>query len=371
MRILLAGIVVFFMLVERAEAGAIGGYPILEAIQAKGGSLAKETGKWMGRWKGTDLEQPGFDFKELSGSTSINLKVRRLDPADKKGYKAHGTYVTTNSAANPYLEIAYFNLAAVVGRDSMFRPAVPYELGPRAAQSFKELIEATPIRGTYRQKNKERILAAIATGAPLRGCLKANKIDGDASYDAIANVRAGVNGEPRFDHAIIRALQATNPKPDKGIDLELMKGYKGNFLQLVREYSVLMTFDAIFQQWDRYSGGNVVVVRDESGSAHFYATDNGGAEIGRTTSWVTRNLDYFSRYDREVIARLRELLSFLENPATGFLGYADVRRFVVDLGLYGGMAPDLYAERLSRNLRMVLDRVGENERKHGANAFLD
>ncbi len=39
--------------------------------------------------------------------------------------------------------------------------------------------------------------------------------------------------------------------PAEGQTLELSKGYVGDAAQLAREYSVLMTLDAVFQQWDR------------------------------------------------------------------------------------------------------------------------
>src|SRR5882757_9472831 len=54
-------------------------------------------------------------------------------------------------------------------------------------------------------------------------------------------------------------------------------------------------------RWDRYSGGNVAIRKDDQCRAHFYATDNGGAEISNT--WNARNLNWFSRFDRGVTCR--------------------------------------------------------------------
>jgi hypothetical protein len=68
-------------------AGTIEAYPILEKLQAEGRSLSKVTEDWMKKWRGMDLDSTEYQFKELSGSTSINLKIRKVDPTDAKGYK--------------------------------------------------------------------------------------------------------------------------------------------------------------------------------------------------------------------------------------------------------------------------------------------
>ena len=68
-----------------------------------------------------------------------------------------------------------------------------------------------------------------------------------------------------------------------------------------------MTLDVIFRQWDRYSGGNVVIAKDDAGVAHCYATDNGGADV---SSRLDRNIGLFSRYDGRTIDGLRRSAPF-------------------------------------------------------------
>ena len=128
---------------------------------------------------------------------------------------------------------------------------------------------------------------------------------------------------------IIRLLQASNARPVAGRSLTLKAGYVGDEFELAREYSVIMTIDAVTQQWDRYSGGNVAIRKDDQGRAHFYATDEGGADI--SGAWKARNLGWFSRFDRSAIQKLADLKQFLDTPATGYLGYSDPEVFVVDL----------------------------------------
>jgi hypothetical protein len=347
-------------------------FPILQALEASGVTLSDEAKEWNKKWKGMDLEDEAvYQFKELSGSTSINLKIRKLDASDPDGYKSRGSFVPRNGAANPDTEIAYYNLASLLGWGRIIRPAARYELGRKASAVFKELIERGNIRGSLRLENKQRILNAIQTGRPLKGCVKAKKPDSEVALNSIANPRAGRNGEPVTSHPIIRSLQARNPLPAHGADLELKTGYVGDAYELAREYSVLMTLDAVFQQWDRYSGGNVIIIKDEAtGRAHFYSTDNGGADVSRTTGWVETNLGYFSRYDRDVVDGLAKVLAFLENPASGYLGYTSAETFVVDLGLYSQLKPADYVERLKRNLKLVLKKVRDTEARYGAATYL-
>jgi hypothetical protein len=345
-------------------------FPVLAALQSEGRSLAPDSREWMKKWTGMNLEDSSsYRFKELSGSTSINMKIQKIDASDPKGEKSRGSFVPRNSSANPDVEIAAFNLSAILGYDYIYRPAARYELGSIASQSFKALIEQYKFRGSERLANKARILNAIKSGAPLKGCVKAKKDKTNVALDAIANTHAESNGAPNVSHPIIRFLQAANEKPVAGKSLTLKTGYVGDELELAREYSVIMTIDAVTQQWDRYSGGNVVIRKDDQGRAHFYMTDNGGADL--SNSWNARNLTWFSRFDRDVIQKLADLKRFLDSPAVGYLGYSDPEVFVTDLGLYSQNSAAIYVQRLRRNLGLVLDYVSSTESRFGNRAFFE
>jgi hypothetical protein len=345
-------------------------FPVLEALQSGGRSLSADSNEWMKKWKGMNLEDSvNYTFKELSGSTSINMKIEKIDASDPKGYKSRGSFVPRNSSANPDIEIAAFNLSAILGYDQIYRPAARYELGPVASQAFKSLIGKYHFAGSARLANKARILKAIQSGSPLKGCVKAKKDDTSVALDAIANTHAPSNGAPNAGHPIVQFLQAANDKPMAGRSLTLKAGYLGDELELAREYSVIMTIDAVTQQWDRYSGGNVAIRKDDQGRAHFYMTDNGGADL--SDSWNARNLTWFSRFDRGVIQKLSDLKRFLDTPAIGYLGYSDPEVFVTDLGLYSQNSAAINVQRLRRNLGFVLDYVKATETKFGNKAFFD
>jgi hypothetical protein len=360
---------------KRLQLAALPGYeiqsfPVLEALQSEGRSLAPDSKEWMKKWKGMNLEDSSsYTFKELSGSTSINMEIQKIDASDPKGHKSRGSFVPRNSSANPDVEIAAFSLSAILGYDQIYRPAARYELGPIASQAFKALIGKYNFRSSERLANKARILKVIQSGSPLKGCVKAKKDETNVALDAIANTHAASNGAPSASHPIIQFLQAANEKPVAGKSLTLKAGYVGDELELAREYSVIMTIDAVTQQWDRYSGGNVVIRKDDQGQAHFYMTDNGGADL--SDRWNARNLTWFSRFDRGVIQKLADLKRFLDTPAIGYLKYSDPEVFVTDLGLYSQNSAAIYVQRLRRNLGLVLDYVRATETKFGNKAFFD
>jgi hypothetical protein len=370
-RVIIISITALFILdntlTNNVYADTIKTFPILERLQKQKKTLAKETTKWMKRWYGTNLDAPGFDYEVITGTTSLNLKVRKVDTTSVDGYKAYGSYVTRNDSAHFDAEIAYFNLAAILGHDDIFRPTVRYSLGPRATKAFKSLLLklSIPTQDTIRLANRTLILKDIAKGLPLKGCLKAKKFDPNADYDAIADL---VTRKPKMNNVIIASLQASNAQPVAGKKLELLKGYTGDALQLAREFSIIMTLDGVFEQWDRYSSGNVVLSKDKAGVTHFYATDNGGTEISSEDFLARQSLSYFSRYDRATIQQLKVLYAFLKNPAKGYLGYKDAKAFLVDLGLYSEFSSAVYVKLLTRNLALLLNRVKEVETKYGVKA---
>jgi hypothetical protein len=87
-------------------------------------TLNPETVHWMEKWKGMNLEEEKYTFKGLGGATSITMKVRERDPSDPQETKSMGAFVPRNGAGNPNTGIAYFNMAAILGYDGIFRPSV-------------------------------------------------------------------------------------------------------------------------------------------------------------------------------------------------------------------------------------------------------
>ncbi len=363
MAILLALLALSF----NAQADIVRGYPLLERLQYSGQKLSKDTLEWMTKWQGMDLENSNlYLLNEFAGKSSINLKIKLIDSSSSDGSKSRGSFVTRNSSANFDLEVAYFHMAALLGMDRIIRPAIPYQLGPTAMNQFKSLMEKTSFADPHRNANKVSILERMTRGAPLYGCLKAKSKDTELEYEAL-----GANEKPILTHPVFQALQASNPLPRSHNLITLAPDYTGNLLKLAREFSVILILDTIFQQWDRYSGGNISLSLDSQNEAHFYFSDNGGGIVNEGTDWISEYLTWFSRYDRTAIERLKDIHYFLLNPSTGYLGYTSAETFVQDLGLLTERTPSDYAALLTRNIGLVLDKVRENEARYGSSIYLD
>lgn len=339
---------------------------ILQNVKDSGHELSPVTKKWMKKWRDLDLEDTNqYIFPEISGTTSVNLKIGKIDLNDTNGYKSFGSFVTVNEAANPNAEIAYFNLAVILKADHFFRPVMRYELGDRAKQEFKKILENAVLKGKMRNENKERILKAINNEGNLLGCLKAKKEEFTTELEDMVGTSWLNRDKILKTHTVLKFLQAKNKQPSPLEKIALLAGYTGNALDLAREFSIILTLDVVFGQYDRFSGGNVVIMKDEKGLAHFYATDNGGSDVVNSVRHAQVTTEIFNRFDRKVILKLKELYQFLNDPSVGFLGYTNAETFVVDLGLYFNNSPAKYVAALKTNLAVLLQHVHESEEKYG------
>jgi hypothetical protein len=363
---------VLVTLIILSSQSILANYNIFNQLKNEGKEISKQSTKWLKRYEGINLEDlSSFQYKEISGTTSINLKIQKIDSTDPKGYKSYGSFVPLNSSANPNAEIAYFNLAMITGVDFMFRPTVRYELGVIASQEFKKIILNSTIKGEGRIDNKNNILKRIDSNQPLKGCLKAKKSDFSIGYDEIIKPTTffNRNGGVRTNHPLVKLIQANNAQPAKEKQLELKSKYSNSEYQLAREFSILLTFDAIFGQYDRFSGGNVVIELDENNLAHIVASDNGGAEIINSLSNTKATSRIFSRYDKQLIEKLKSLNHFLKGDVTSYLNYTNPEEFIVDLGMYFIKSPGDYLKSIKANLNYFLNFVHENEERYGQEIY--
>lgn len=369
---IMALLLVSFISVRSAEGSTYNA--LIKNAEKSGIALSSSTIKWMKKWNEIDLEDANlYTFPALSGTTSVNLKVAKKDAKDTSGFKSLGSFVTVNEAANPNAEIAYFNLSVILGVDSFFRPAIRYELGNRGKEEFRKLLVSTKLVGAIRNNNKERILKSISNypNENLKGCLKAKKEENIHELEDMVKTKWPSAGRLNYKHPILKLIQAQNEQPKIGDRILLRKDFEGDAVTLAREFSIILTLDTVFGQYDRFSGGNIVLSRDEMNNAHFYATDNGGAEIVDSVASAKDMTERFSRFDRTVILKLKELNNFLNNPASGYLGYTSAEAFIFDLGLYFRYPPERYLDGLKKNLAVLLHHVHESEERFGDKIYFN
>jgi len=315
--------------------------------------------------KSVNFENTSNYSFELAGQTSVNLKGKALTEG-----QTSGTFVTRNEAANANVEIAYFNLARILGVDNLFRATVPYKLGPHGCATFKaEIGNPDSLPGAMKRKNARNILAMINSNPnELKGCLREKK---NGETVAINSLASTANNRPST-HALLQDLQASAAKPADG-RYTFSEGYWGPKAKLAQQYSIMMTFDTVFGQWDRYSGSNIVfrIVDENTKEIEVYSSDNGGADFWNTTSWAQKQASWFGKYDRKVIEGLRSIYAFLKGQSSSLraerLGktYTNVDEFIVDLGLYYEKRPSQYAAELAANIKVLLTAVEANKARYG------
>jgi ketosteroid isomerase-like protein len=289
----------------------------------------------------------------------------------KKDGKTVGSFLPPNSSGNPNSEIAYFNMARILGFEDIIRPAVPYKLGKRPLSEFRRLLESDHIEANRRNRdkirNRDNILAWIkANPAELNGAVKADKPKSNRSYNEILS-----NGSPKKNHALMQHVQANNPMPDATGRMALADGSATtNALETARAWSILLSLDVIFGQSDRYSGSNITVNVDEGRKTFaLFSTDNGGADLCSGSKQAAKNLGLFSRYDRDAVAIIERMTTFLKGGSNGFDGYSDPKAFVVDLGFYLEPTPEKSVQCLKENCDQFLKAVRKNEELFKSSAF--
>lgn len=339
-----------------------------ERLDPTGGYVRSDSNVKREQLFAVDLENSSNYNYEISGTSSVNMKFK------PKSSGTAGSFVTRNEAANPNTEIAYSRLAEMMGVDQLFRIAVPYKLKSVGVSIFQDLIENGlsngKIHGKMRVDNAHNILGKMNSNpSSLLGCLKEKSGDTYAA-DVLAN-----GTTPNSRHPLFADLQAKYPKPTNG-NYNLGNGYWTDRAKGAREYSILFTFDVIFGQWDRYSGGNITYkIVDGTKEVKLFSTDNGGADYwGNSVSWGQKQAGWFSRYDQTLINNLRVLDRFLSGEMKSLTvaafgkTYSDPRELMVDMGLYSELTPDQYLRAFTRHLQLLLNKVDENVDSYGEEA---
>ena len=171
------------------------------------------------------------------------------------------------------------------------------------------------------------------------------------------------------DYPFLKALSASEAQPRKGEKNTILKDYIGDEYELSKVFSQQLTLDVMFGQYDRFSGGNIIIEKDEEGVAHFISSDNGGADVVVSKSISEKVARMFSRYDRNLIAVMKDLNHFLKGGKPEFYGYTSPQTFVVDLGLYYRFTPERYVKALIENTDALLNAVNENHKKYGEQIY--
>lgn len=316
--------------------------------------------------KTVDLDDPALrlDYKmPTSDGSSIGFFIGRGDgPTDT-------SFVPTNASSIPEAEVVSYRLARFLGVSRNYYPVDYYWLGPKATAKLTEMIKKVreteddrianrklvlkqlkdnpnTILGIYRQKPRTKLYAARSLGT-------------QGNFDMNTGISAALRaGGP---------MPTTNPMPLAGV-----KGGRAGYpaepreqqVELARQLSNIFVIDQLLGQWDRF-WENLEAQGDKNGRLKLVARDNGGATLDDWDDYETYNR-WVSRYDRDLVARLRELNRFLKGEAKDFAGYSSPEAWKKAVGFLNASSYDTFKAKLSR---LIDERIPALEKKYGDKAY--
>lgn len=300
-----------------------------------------------------DLTRSDVTLSMSTGGTSVYAVV-------SVSGRPIGAVIPENSATRIPGEIMAFHLSRALGVSHLYQPGVRYFLTGANLQAFRAIVPDTPFVGKKNKEiNRKAVLEQIRKQP--QGIDTVFKLFGTKpkDYDALvqsnrineAHVLKGGTGP------FAAFLKCQGPRPSATARLTL-NGGTGVELELARQLSSIFLIDALTQQWDRFSGGNLQTVT-EQGEVRFFAADNGGTWEG--TGWTQKFLNIVSRFDPGVADRILEMDRFFREGGE-FLGLRSPEEFARAMGV------ENYPKAMSR-FRASLELVAAHVRKHQGCTF--
>lgn len=272
-----------------------------------------------------DFTKPNVKLKMSSGGTSV-YAVIEVDG------KPIGAVLPENTATKISGEIAAFHLGRALGIGPLYQEGVYYYLTGANLEAFRGIIPDAPFSGKWKEQNRLSVLEQIRKSP--QGIDTVFKKFGTKPVDYPGLVNAAAN---RFNGAHIlqgsrtpfgQFLDCKGPQPSKSVVVTANKGTATEY-EMATQLSSIFLIDALTQQWDRFSGGNLQTIT-ENGKVRFAANDNGGTW---SSSWTQRFLSIVSRFDRNVAQRILALDDFLNRRSSEFLGLRSETELAQALGI--------------------------------------
>lgn len=306
-----------------------------------------------------DLADPRLEFADGSGGMSINLEYKGMGlMGDFLSVNADGK--GDNSAGNPEGQIVAYNLSRILGYSRSYGRGRWHRITGHPVQVLRSLAERNASSRQAVQEARERLLSTTSQSS-VEGTLS---LYGPKPYGlSVLEAAGGPNGLFNEASPFASYLQAQGARPD---DRVITLGrYPVNELEAARTLSTIFVIDALTEQWDRFSGGNISVVKDGA-LYRLVAYDNGGAGIGGWGSgYQARYLRWTTRFDREVVEQVLAMDDFMAGRTSSFVGFRNQAEFLKVLGI----------RRFERGFRKGLARVAGHMRAtvatQGRNAYFE
>lgn len=276
-------------------------------------------------------------LKELSSRLNLSEAKLSLSSGGTSVYavieqdgRAIGAVIPENSATKLSGEVLSYTLARAFNISDIYQSAIYFPLKGSNLAAFRSMIPSTPQRNAAKEENRRNILARIAAHPEGIDAIFKKWDARPAAYDSLVS-----GGKLNSSHVLSGGskpfagfLKCDGPKPSRQTRVQ-MNGGTNDELVLAKQLSSMLLIDALTQQWDRFSGGNLQTTT-VNGEVNFAAYDNGGTW---SEPWTARNLGMVSRFDRDVASRILELNRFVNQGGNTFLGIKTEQELKAALGI--------------------------------------
>jgi hypothetical protein len=304
-----------------------------------------------------DFESEDYKFADGSGGMSINLEYKgpKGERGDFLSNNPDGN--GDNGAGHPQGQIVAYNLSRILGYSDIYGRAVWYKISGRPARVLGELAAAA--KGNKHVMTAKSRLALTVRQPVIEGSISLYGNSRPLNVTGFENGAVG-NGVFRASHAIANWIQAKGEQPQ---DRSTMIGkYRMNEQQAAKDLSTIFLIDALTEQWDRFSGGNIQCIEVGNELHRFVAYDNGGAGVpAYSPAYVGRYHSWVSRFDRQVAAQILALDAFINNGSGQFLSFTNPDDLMKVIGLRNFKGSfKKHLAKTAAHVRATVDRYGED-----------
>jgi|GEM_PF-1818625 len=256
-----------------------------------------------------------------------------------------------NSSGSITGETIAFTISRALGVSDIYQPGIYKQLTGRNLDAFMAIVPRTVITNKsgkvldLKEANRKKILSLYAKDPShldsvfKRWDVKPKDVDGIS--------KDGLSLSPAFTVAGARAplasfLQCNGPRPDPSRKVTFAGGTSDE-LSVAKQLSAILLIDAMTQQRDRFSGGNLQTITKD-GVAKFASIDNGGTWGGGKADpdlWTRRNLSSVTRWDRNVAEQILGMADLIERGRP-YLGLRNEAELIAALDITEA-SPDIVA----------------------------
>ena len=241
--------------------------------------------------------------------------------------KSNGAILAKAESNDVLGEIVSYRLANLLDVEEIYSAKTLIKIEGQGLQTYKE--EMLKLEQYLSDPANGKIPGAASKKINLKNVLSFIEKDKVLWCDLAPWGHRPFNWDALIDenHPLRKSITAKGAQPET-LTTDEIKNYVGTFettlehgiidpKSLAIELSNHMVIDILAGQYDRFSGGNLQYLIDNSGKIHIGAYDNGG-----TFAWSeSRYAQYFkivSRFDKNVVLKLKQLQAFLNGETARF-----------------------------------------------------